>query len=274
MRLRVATVAFGLAAGLLLTATTSRAAGDQKWGTIKGQVVLDGDVPLPEKIDVNKDQDHCLSKGPLYSEKWVVNPKNKGVRWAFVYLVPAPDPNDPAKKQDLPVNSALKAVPNDPVVMDQPCCRFEPHAVALRQGQTLTFKNSAPIAHNVHWTGGVKNPGNNVIVPPGGKIEVTDLVAYRLPVTVKCDIHGWMQAWVHVFDNPYYAVTDENGNFEIKDAPAGTYNLVVWHEATGWRDVKTVEAGGKKVRVLGTPVAIKPDTTTDLGKFDLKRKAD
>jgi hypothetical protein len=274
MRLSVAAVAFGLAAGLVLTAAPSRAADDQKWGTIKGQVVLDGAVPQPEKIDVNKDQEHCLKNGPLYSEKWVVNPKNKGVRWAFVYLVPAPDPNDPARKQTLPVNPALRNPPKDPVEMDQPCCQFEPHAVGLREGQAIVFKNGAPISHNVHWTGGIKNPGNNVILPAGGKIEVSDLVAYRLPVSVKCDIHGWMQAWVYVFDNPYYAVTDADGNFEIKDAPAGTYNLVIWQESTGWRDVKTVEADGKKVRILGTPVTIKPDTTTDLGKFGLKPKAD
>jgi hypothetical protein len=276
MRWRAATVAFGLAAALALVSSGPRAAAEeQKWGTIKGRVVYDGDPPAREKIDVNKDQDHCLSKGPLFSETWVVNPKNKGVRWAFVYLAPVPDENNPAKKQALPINPALKEVPATPGMMDQPCCQFVPHCQALRQGQTWEVKNSAPIAHNVHWTGGRDNPGDNKIIPPGGEIKVTDLKAARLPVSVKCDIHGWMQAWVFVFNHPYYAVTDENGDFEIKGAPAGTYNLVVWHEAVGWRDIKEVPNPNnpqRPFRFPGTPVTIKPDTTTDLGNFALKKK--
>jgi hypothetical protein len=270
MQPRIATVLFGLAA-LALTAAGGRAADDQKWGTIKGQVVYEGTAPEPQKINVDKDQQHCLSKGPLFTQDWVVNPKNNGVRWAFVYLQPAPDPNDLAKKKTLPVHPTLKDVPKEPVVMDQPCCQFEPHSLAMREGQTWIAKNSAPIPHNVHWTS-LKNPGNNVILPPGGKTEVTDLVADRVPVNVKCDIHGWMHAYLFVFDHPYFTVTDENGDFEIKNAPAGTYNLVIWQESVGWRDYKTVEVDGKKIRILGTPVEIKPDAVTDLGKFGLKKK--
>jgi hypothetical protein len=263
---RFATVLFGLAA-LALTAAGARAAEDQKWGTIKGQVVYDGDPPAAEKINVDKDQQHCLSKGPLFTQTWVVNPKNNGVRWAFVWLQ---DVDGPGKK--LPVHPTLQAVPKEPVSIDQPCCQFEPHALAMREGQTLIAKNSAPIPHNVHWTGGSKNPGNNVILPPGGKVEITDLVTAAFPVSVKCDIHGWMVANVYVFDHPYFTVTDENGEFEIKNAPAGTYNLVIWQEGIGWRDRKVVEVGDKKVRILGTPVTIKPDAVTDVGKFGLKKK--
>ena len=100
MRRSLASMGFALAAALVLASSVrlSAAADDQKWGTIKGQVVLDGDVPAPEKINVDKDQEHCLSKGPIFSETWVVNPKNKGVRWAFVYLQPVPDANEPANQ--------------------------------------------------------------------------------------------------------------------------------------------------------------------------------
>jgi hypothetical protein len=275
MRRRLAAVLFALAAGLVLSSAIrlARAAEEQKWGTIKGQVVLDGDIPAPVTINVDKDQEHCLSKGPIHTETWVVNPKNKGVRWAYAWLLPTPDPDDPAKKKEMPIHPKLREVPTDPVVMDQPCCRFEPHALAMRQGQTWIAKNSAPIPHNVHWAGGFKNPGNNIIIPPSNDIKVSDLVANIYPVSVKCDIHGWMQAWIRVFDHPYFAVTDENGDFEIKDAPAGQYNLVVWHEDAGWRNVKRLEINGKKVAIYGTPITIKPDAVTDLGKLDIKKPA-
>jgi hypothetical protein len=267
---------FGLTAGLALLAPAGQAAAadDQKWGTIKGQVVLAGEVPEPKQITVDKDQEHCLSKGPIFSEEWVVNPQSKGVRWAYVWLQPVPDEANPAAKKEMPINPALKDVPDKPVVLDQPCCKFEPHALALREGQTLIAKNSAPIAHNVNWTGGKDNPGNNVILPPGGQLEIKDeqkLKASRFPVSITCNIHPWMKAWARVFTHPYFAVTDANGNFEIKDAPAGAYNLVIWQEGAGYRDIKTIDVDGKKVRIYGTKIDIKPDAVTDLGPFEIKK---
>ena len=50
------------------------------------------------------------------------------------------------------------------------------------------------------------------------------------PFYIKCDVHPWMKTWVLVSDHPYYAVTDENGNYEIKGVPAGTYEVVCWQE--------------------------------------------
>jgi hypothetical protein len=71
-----------------------------------------------------------------------------------------------------------------------------------------------------------------------------------------------MSGWVRVFDNPYFAVTDADGNFEIKDAPAGTYRLMIWQESIGYR-------GGAAGRD-GTPVTIKAGAVTDVGPFDVK----
>jgi hypothetical protein len=229
----------------------------QQWGTVKGQVVWGGgELPPRKDVKVEKDQEHCLSKGPIPDESWVVNSQNKGVRWAFVWL--APEPGQPK----LSIHPDLKTIKQGEVVIDQPCCRFEPHALALREGQELVFKNSAPIAHNVNWTGVLKNPGSNQILPAGQSFAVKGLVADRYPLTVACNIHPWMKAWVRVFDNPYYAVTDSDGNFEIKSAPAGKCRLFVWQESVGYR-------GGAAGRT-GMSIEIKPETTTNLGKLDIK----
>jgi hypothetical protein len=260
-----------LAAALLVAATAlflvegPVAAQNGGWGTVKGQVVYGGaNVPEPAKLDVNKDQVHCLAKGPIFSEEWVVNPKNKGVRWAFVWLAPAKGGSP------LAIHPNLVKIKDPDVVLDQPVCRFEPHAVALRQGQNLIAKNSAPVAHNVHWTGHpLKNPGGNFIVPPTQSLTVKDLKADRFPVEVKCDIHPWMKAWVRVYDHPYFAVTDADGKFEIKDAPAGPCNLVIWHDS-GYGPPYPMMPNQPHPGRDGTPIKVKAGGDTDVGKLELK----
>src|SRR4029077_12719740 len=167
----------------------------------------------------------------ILSEDWVVNKENKGVRWTFVWL--APEPGGAAK---LPIHPTLKDIQNKEVEIDQPHCAFVPHCLAMRQGQVLVVKNSSAIALNVNWAGHpLKNLGGNQIIPAQGSLRLEGLKADRLPLTIKCNIHQWMKARLGVFDHPYFAVTDENGNFEIKLAPAGTYRLKVYHDAGGWR---------------------------------------
>src|SRR6266481_1940243 len=136
--------------------------GDKSWGTIKGQIVWDGGaIPEPKVLAVNKDQQHCLGKGPIVSEDWVINKNNKGVRWTFVWLAP-----EPGGAATLPIHPSLRAIPNKEVEIDQPRCAFIPHSLAMREGQVLVAKNSAPIPHNVNWTGNpLKNPGGNNIIP-------------------------------------------------------------------------------------------------------------
>jgi len=223
-----------------------------EWGTVKGQVTWGGKAPPPKvKLDITKDPEHCLSKGDIYSEEFVVG-KDGGVKYVFVWLQ---DPNNPKAK--LPIHPDLKAVKDKEVVIDQPCCKFEPRALALREGQVLVAKNSAPIAHNIKWTGEPDvNDGNNKIVPAGGKIEIDDLKASLKPVKVECNIHPWMGGWVRVFNHPYFAVTDADGKFEIKNAPAGKYNIVMWQEGKGWVN------GGK----TGQTIEIKAGGTTEVNE--------
>lgn len=238
---------FTLAA--LIGACASATAED--WGTIKGQIIYPGTPPKAEELNVDKDQEHCLEKGPLYSQKWVVNPKNNGLRWVMVFL-------KPAGTQKLPIHPSLKEPAAKEVVVDQPCCSFEPHVVGLREDQALLAKNSSPKAHNI-VIAGFKND-MNLNLPPGKDIRV-NLLSEKNAVKFSCGSHRWMSGYCWIFDHPYFAVTDENGNFEIKNAPAGNWNLMVWHE-TGF-------SGGRE-GAKGTPIEVKAGGTTDLGKVDFK----
>src|SRR5438067_1062456 len=112
----------------LVCGERSVAADDKEWGTVKGQIVWGGGaVPERKAFDqVNQSQDktHCLSKGPILSEEWVIDPKSKGVRWTFVWL--AVDPPDPKGK--LKIHPDLVNIKDKKLTLDQPCCAFMPHA--------------------------------------------------------------------------------------------------------------------------------------------------
>jgi hypothetical protein len=245
-------VLIGLAA-LLAGDRTAQAADKDKWGTIKGRIIFDGKPPARTEVvglKGHQDERHCRSKGKLLTEEWVVDPKTKGVQWTLVWLAPDPD----SGQKDLPIHPDLKKVPKKPAVMDQPCCQFIPHFLAMREGQTWVIKNSAPVKHNVRYQGHpLFNKGENVTIAPGEKHEVSGakaLKAQKLPLSVNCDLHKWMNARVAVFKHPYFAVTKADGSFEIKNAPVGTYRLFVWHEAIGYR-------GGEK-GAEGEKITIKP----------------
>ncbi|MHB1422035.1 MAG: hypothetical protein ACYC3I_02325 [Gemmataceae bacterium] len=259
----ISAIALALAGALALNA--GDAAESDGWGTIKGQVVWDGpDVPKRTPIDLgnNPDKAACLKNGPLLDDKLVVNPKNRGVRWCVVYLM-----SEKGFDKDIPIHPKLKELQTKTVEIDQPCCQFEPHMLAIREGQTLIFKNSAAFSHNVNLQGGAKGPSINPLIPPGGKVKVEDIVARYIPMEVRCNIHGWMSGRIAVLKNPYFAVTDTDGNFEIKDAPVGDFRLVIWHE-NGW------VVGDGRPSKNGKKIAIKKGETTDLGKIPMQPPKD
>ncbi|MFO0811753.1 MAG: hypothetical protein U0796_00945 [Gemmatales bacterium] len=211
------------------------------WATVKGQVVFGGDtIPKAEECKVTSDQGHCLAKGALLDKVWDVNPSNKGLAGVVVFILQERD-------EKLPVHPDLKATPA-PFVLDQPYCVFTPRVFAIRAGQSITAKNPDPVAHNVVIKG-IKND-RNVQIPPGTEKEIK-LDAEGNALSVACGSHPWMKGYGWCIDHPYFAVTDKDGKFEIKNVPAGSRKIVIWHETgylTGYgkRDNKTLSlaAGG------------------------------
>ena len=119
----------------------------------------------------------------------------------------------------------------EPSVLDQKSCRYVPHVLGVQVGQTLRIRSSDPTIHNVHYTPDRNPPGNFGMTAAGSEKDVKFLNAdiFR----VKCDVHPWMTAYVGVFDNPFFDVSDADGKFDIDQVPAGSYKLVAWHEQLG-----------------------------------------
>jgi plastocyanin len=121
--------------------------------------------------------------------------------------------------------------PKDHVVVDQKKMAFIPHVVAVQQGTTVEFLNSDSVGHNVYWpsiSGNKKLSHNLGTWPKGDKkpFQFNDLGAASL----LCNVHPEMSGYVVVVPTPYFAVTDKNGDFEIKNIPAGKYTLKTWSE--------------------------------------------
>lgn len=236
---------------VVTTIAPANVAAAEGWATLKGQVIFAGDViPKAEESKVTSDQAHCLAKGALTDKVWDVNPSNKGLAGVVVFI--APD-----RGETLAVHPDQKAPPA-PFVLDQPYCVFTPRIFAIRAGQEITAKNPDPVAHNVVIKG-LKND-LNVQIPPGTEKSIK-LDAETNAMSVACGSHPWMKGFGWCFDHPYFAVTDKDGKFEIKNIPAGNRKVIVWHE-TGYlpgyskRDQKTVSLAAGSVTDLGTVKAM------------------
>ena len=128
--------------------------------------------------------------------------------------------------------------------MDQKEMQFIPHVLAIVAGSTVKFLNSDPTPHNVFSPDGEKY---NLGTWPQGQTK--DHVFASCPkapcvYTQLCRVHPEMQGYIVVLQNPFFAVTDKAGRYEIKDVPPGSYTLAVWYEK-GKAQPKpiTVEAG-------------------------------
>jgi plastocyanin len=122
--------------------------------------------------------------------------------------------------------------PTDPVKLDQQACRYVPHVLGVRTGQPLQLVNSDATLHNVHALPNA-NREFNLGQPLQNQVDKRTFTAQEVMVPFKCDVHGWMQAFVGVMDHPYFAVTQGGGRFELRNLPAGTYTIEAWHEKLG-----------------------------------------
>lgn len=137
--------------------------------------------------------------------------------------------------------------PKDHPVMDQKGLVFVPHIMVVQQGTTVEFLNSDTVQHNVFWTaiGSDKKAGHNLGTwPKGEKRSFT----FDKPgvVPLLCNVHPDMGAYIIVSPTPYFAETDDSGNYKIKDVPDGSYTVTVWHEGAKSQSKIVSVSGGAK----------------------------
>jgi plastocyanin len=181
--------------------------------TVRGVVNLIGRRPAMATIP----NQPCHEGAGTLTEESVVTDAAGHLQNVIVYLEDA--------------TSGAPATGLPPVTLDQVNCRYVPHVLALRAGQTLHVTTSDPTLHNVHGACIDNPPFNFALVTKGQSKDLTFDVPERFPI--RCDVHPWMKAYIQVFSNPWFAVTDKDGKYEIRDIPPGTYTLVAWQERYG-----------------------------------------
>lgn len=226
-----AIVALVVTVGVFGVAWT-RGEAAQGGATITGKVKFTGTKPANPRIDMSEEP-QCKAKHqtPPTAEAVVVN-ANGTLANAFVYV-----------RAGLPAGAKYQA-PATPVVIDQDGCRYKPHVFGLMVGQTLEIRNSDPLLHNIKAKA-TKNRPFNISQPTAGMKTTRTFSASEVMVSLECNVHGWMNAYVGVLPHGFFGVTGTDGSFSIKNLPAGTYTIEAWHEKYGTQTGTVTVAGAE-----------------------------
>lgn len=221
-------------------------------GTVAGTISFEGEPPEGEAIDMGEEPD-CAEKHDGQPRKTpVVVGSGGGLANVFVYV-----------KEGLPEGSW--PTPSEAVTLDQDGCIYTPHVLGVQTGQTIELKNSDGLLHNINARPNNQR-GFNISQP-------TDMTTSRtfaqeeVMIPIQCDVHGWMEAYVGVQDHPYFAVTGEDGSFEIDNLPPGEYVVEAWHERYGTQTMDvTVAASGDATADFGFSASMEATAVVPLAE--------
>lgn len=217
------------------TATAAAAPVAAEGATITGVVKFEGTAPAMPALQMAADP-YCQSQhaNAAAKDEEVVVGASGELANVFVYVKNISGSYPP---------------PSTPVVLDQHGCQYHPHMIPIQVGQPLQIKNSDATLHNIHALPNINSQFNEgqpvqgmVSTKKFDKAEIT-------PFKVKCDVHGWMKAWMAVMPNPFYSVSQSNGSFSIAGLPPGQYTIVAWHEKYGAQE-QQVTVAAKESKTL------------------------
>ena len=203
---------------VVLLLAGSLVSGRQSTGHIEGVVRLAAGAKLEAiAIDNGTDPEACGSRQFLGEPRRTIGAESaaRGLAHVIVAVTNPPTP--------IPVSAPGR------VTIDNRECRFVPHVSVTRVGGELVAMNSDEVLHTTHLYG----PREMNLSLPTRDVRATRRLTMPGLYAVKCDIHGWMQAYVRVDNHPWHTTTDATGAFRIEDLPGGRFELEFWHPRLG-----------------------------------------
>jgi hypothetical protein len=210
-------------------ATTAPPVDEASAATVSGKVSFTGEKPKVPTLDMSANPACAKAHStPAKSEEVVIN-DNGTLKNVLVYVKGVPDRQYPA--------------PSGAVTLDQKGCQYGPHVVAVMSGQNIEIKNDDPTNHNIHPLPKINQEWNESQAP-GSDPKMRSFAREEKdpPIAVKCNVHPWMRSYIAVSNDPYTAVTGDDGTYTIKSLPPGSYTLVTWHEKYGKKETPVTVA--------------------------------
>jgi hypothetical protein len=209
-------------------AGTPTATDEANAGSLTGKVSFTGDKPVMKNISMDATPACARAHTTAQKSQEVVVNGNGTLKNVFVWV-----------KAGLP--DKQWAAPTGAVKLEQKGCMYEPHVLGVMTNQEIEIVNGDPTNHNIHPQP-KDNREWNESQPPGGENKKKTFARQEVMISVKCNVHPWMRAYIGVVSHPFFAVTGEDGTYTIKGLPPGTYTLEAWHERYPVQDVQITVA--------------------------------
>jgi len=204
-------------------------------GSITGKVTYTGTPAKMKPIDMSKEPSCAKQHATPVMTQNVTTGAGNSLQWVVVYIS---------------VGDQGSAAPSQAVRYDQKGCEYLPHVLPMQVSQQLQIYNDDQTSHNIHPLAKV-NPEWNKSQPAGSPpIDTKYDKAEFIPV--KCNIHPWMHGYFVVLNTSHYAVTGEDGSFDLKGLPPGKYTVTAWQEQYGTQtqDVTITGSESKSVNFV------------------------
>lgn len=186
-------------------------------GNIKGVIHFIGTPPKGKKLSLPTACAQQFS-GEVYSNEVMV--KDGKLKNVLVRIIKGHE------------GMSFPNIPENEVEIDQIGCIYRPRVVAARVGQKVTYINSDPIFHNIRLFAKNNKKFNKSM--PNKDQRITRVFKYEEEAfQTKCSVHPWMGVFISVYHHPFFDVSDEKGEFQIKNLPVGRYTLKITHEVYG-----------------------------------------
>ena len=192
-------------------------------GSIKGRVSMKGEIPRPRffPLIASPNLKYCNrmsdGKGHRILFDFTVS-ESRGLKDTLIKLI--------GVTKGKPFTKEIQKM-----VMSR--CHTPKYVIGARNGETILLENTDPIRHEVVayeiTNRGINQRSHRPVDANTSQARDIFVKNNTENFLIKCNLHPFLQTRGMIVDNPYYAITDKEGNFSIKDIPSGTYKVIAWH---------------------------------------------